>query len=308
MCVVFHQLRMSSNNVYKTAFKSHDGHYEYLVMPFGLSNATCTFQSLMKHVFQDIARKFLLVFFDDILIYRLNWETYLIHLQEVFSILRQQQLYLKASKYTFGATKIEYLRHFIEEEGVSIDPAKVDSIKCWPTPTSTKQLRNFLGLAIYYIRFIRGYTILSRPLTTMLQKDEFIGGHEAETAFGNPKEALSSAHVLALPDFSKTFIVENDACNTGIAVLLMHEGHSNFYIGRFMGPKQQALSVYEKKLMNVVHVVQASNDYLVHRPFIIKTDQKILKYMVEQKVITPFQHMWLSKLMGYDFEVQYKFG
>ena len=102
----FHQLRMSPEDVFKTAFKSHAGHYEYLVMPFGLSNAPCTFQSLMNHVFQDISKKFLLVFFDDILVYSPDWETHLIHLQEVFSILRQQQLYLKASKCTFGATKL----------------------------------------------------------------------------------------------------------------------------------------------------------------------------------------------------------
>ena len=304
----FHQLRMSPNDVYKTAFKSHAGHYEYLVMPFGLSNAPCTFQSLMNHVFKDISRKFLLVFFDDILVYSPDWETHMIHLQEVFSILRQQQLYLKASKCTFGATKIEYLGHFIEAKGVNTDPAKVDAIKRWPTPNSIKQLRSFLGLANYYRRFIRGYNILSRPLTTLLQKGGFIWSPEADTALDNLKDALSSALVLALPDFNKTFVVETDACNTGIGAVLMQEGHPICYISRALGPRQQALSVYEKELMAVVFAVQTWSAYLAHRPFIIKTDQKSLKYMMEQKATTPFQHMWLSKLMGYDFEVQYKLG
>lgn len=113
---------MSEADVYKTAFKTHNGHYEYLVMPFGLTNAPCTFQSLMNHVFQDICRKFVLVFFNDILVYSHSWEDRLTHMAEVFSILREQQLYLKLSKCTFGATMIEYFGHFISAEGVSTDP------------------------------------------------------------------------------------------------------------------------------------------------------------------------------------------
>ena len=114
-----HQLIMSPNDLYKTAFKSHAGHYEYLVMPFGLSNAPCTYQYLMNHVVQDIARKFLLLFSDDILVYSQNWDTHLIHLQEVFSFLRQQQLYHKASKCS-GATKIEFMGYFIEAKGIAL--------------------------------------------------------------------------------------------------------------------------------------------------------------------------------------------
>ncbi|XP_048596340.1 uncharacterized protein LOC106362703 [Brassica napus] len=125
----FHQLRMSPEDVHKTAFKTHSGHYEYLVMPFGLTNAPCTFQGLMNHVFEPILRKFLLVFFDDILIYSKTWEDHLHHLDMVFSILRHQQLYLKMSKCTFGATRIEYLGHFISNEGVSTDPAKIKAVE-----------------------------------------------------------------------------------------------------------------------------------------------------------------------------------
>lgn len=134
----FHQLRMSPEDVHKTAFKTHSGHYEYLVMPFGLTNAPCTFQGLMNHVFGPILRKFLLVFFDDILIYSKNWEEYLVHLDTAFAILRHQQLYLKKSKCTFEATRIEYLGHFISAEGVSTDPTKIKSVKNWPPPRNQK--------------------------------------------------------------------------------------------------------------------------------------------------------------------------
>lgn len=304
----FHQLRMHPPDVYKTAFKTHAGHYEYLVMPFGLTNAPCTFQGLMNHVFRHIARKFLLVFFDDILVYSPSWDTHLTHLAEVFSVLRQQQLYLKPSKCTFGATVIEYLGHFISAAGVSTDPEKIKAIENWPIPTSQKQLRSFLGLANYYRRFIQGYSIIARPLTNLLKKDGFLWNLEATAAFDNLKAALMHTPVLALPNFDKDFVVETDASNTGIGAVLMQESHPICYISRALGPRHQGLSVYEKELLAVVHAVQTWSSYLTHRPFIIKTDQKSLKYLLDQKVTTPFQHMWLSKLMGYTYEIQYKQG
>ncbi|CAM8950453.1 unnamed protein product [Rhodiola kirilowii] len=211
---------MNPNDVYKTAFKTHSGHYEYLV-PFGLTNAPCTFQSLMNHVFRDIARKFLLVFFDDILIYSYTWADHLEHLKLVFSILLQHRLYLKLSKCTFGATSVEYLGHFISASGVSTDPRKINVVKDWPPPTSQKQLRSFLGLANYYRRFIRHYSIIARPLTDLLKKDNFAWNLAASQSFDDLKAALSSAPVLALPDFNKTFVVETDASSTGIGAVLM---------------------------------------------------------------------------------------
>lgn len=120
---------------------------------------------------------------------------------------------------------------------MSTDLAKVDSITRWPIPTTTKQLRSFLGFANYYRRFIKAYSIISRPLTIILQKDGFIWGPEARNAFGNLKTSLSSASVLALLDFNKTFIVETDACNTGIGAMLMQDGHPIRYISRALGPR-----------------------------------------------------------------------
>lgn len=289
----FHQLRMSPEDVFKTAFKTHSGHYEYLVMPFGLTNAQCTFQGLMNHVFEPVLRKFLLVFFDDILIYSNTWEDHLAHLDMVFAILRHHQLYLKQSKCTFGATKIEYLGHFISAAGVSTDPNKIKAVKGWPVPRNQKHIRSFLGLANYYRRFIQGYSIIARPLTLLLRKDGFSWCSEANTAFQALKTALITAPVLALPDFSKPFVVETDASQTGIGAILMQDNHPICYISRALGPRHQNLSVYEKELLAVVHAVQTWNAYLAHNMFIIRTDQRSLKFLLEQKITTPFQHMWL---------------
>lgn len=304
----FHQLRMHPDDIYKTAFKTHTGHYEFLVMPFGLSNAPCTFQGLMNHIFRDIARKYLLVFFDDILIYSSSWQDHLHHLNSVFSILRQQQLFLKLSKCTLGASSIEYLGHFISSAGVRTDPKKIEVIQQWPVPKSPKQLRSFLGLSNYYRRFIKGYSAIAKPLTDLLKKDNFIWNDAATVAFDSLKTALSTTPVLALPDFKKPFVIETDASNNGIGAVLMQDNHPICYISRTLGPRHQSLSVYEKELLAVVHAVQAWNSYLSHDLFIIKTDQRSLKYLLDQKVTTPFQHLWLSKLMGFSFVIQYKQG
>lgn len=131
---------------------------------------------------------------------------------------------------------------------------------------------------------------------------------ESSTAFNQLKEALSSPPVLALPNFEKTFVIETDASSTGIGAVLMQDNHPICFISKALGARHQSLSVYEKELLAVVHAVQAWNSYLSQGLFIIKTDQRSLKYLLDKKVTTPFQHFWLSKLMGFSFEIQYKQG
>lgn len=140
-------------------------------MPFGLTNAPPTLQGLMNNIFHSHLRKFILVFFDDILIYSPNWQDHLVHLKETFNMLRSNILYVKKSKCTFGVRQIDYLGHVISEEGVSMDTQKVESIIKWPQPITLKSLRGFSRLAGYYRWFIQGFDIIARPLSDVPKKD-----------------------------------------------------------------------------------------------------------------------------------------
>jgi len=142
----YHQIRMDPHDIPKTAFITDEGHYEFLVMPFGLTDASSTFQSLMNNLFKPYLRRCVLVFFDDIILYSKNFTDHLKHLKLVMEILKTNQLFAKLSKCAFGKQEVGYSGHLISEEGVKADPAKIIAMTNWPIPKTPKALREFLGL------------------------------------------------------------------------------------------------------------------------------------------------------------------
>jgi len=304
----YHQVRMRPADIHKTAFRTHDGLYEFLVMPFGLCNAPATFQALMNDVLRPFLRRFVLVFFDDILIYSRTWADHLRHIRAVLSELQRQQLFLKRAKCAFASTSVAYLGHVISEAGVAMDPAKVQAVRDWPTPRSARAVRGFLGLAGYYRKFVHNYGTIAAPLTALLKKEGFLWSSEASAAFDALKEAVTTAPVLSMPDFSKPFIVECDASSHGFGAVMVQDSHPVAFFSRPVAPRHRALAAYERELIGLVHTVRHWRPYLWGRSFTIKTDHYSLKYLLDQRLATIPQHHWVGKLLGFDFTVEYKPG
>lgn len=277
-------------------------------MPFGLTNAPSTFQSLMNEVFKKHLRDFILVFVDDILVYSKSWNDHLLHLKLTLQLLQKHQLFAKRSKCVFAKQEVEYLGHLVTDKGVSAKATKIAAIISWPIPETLKQLRGFLGLTGYYRRFVKNYGKIAAPLNQLLKKDSFLWSEMATAAFQELRLAMTTLPVLALPNYSKLFIVETDASGKGLGVVLMQEGHPIAFWSKGITAKNQALSFYEKELMAVVLAVLKWRHYLLGRHFLIRTDHQSLKYLLEQRVATPFQQKWITKLIGYDYEIVYRSG
>jgi hypothetical protein len=208
-------------------------------MPFGLTNAPATFQCLMNKIFQSALRKFVPVFFDDILVYSASWKDHLQHLEAVLKTLQQHELYARLSKCSFGTREVDYLGHKVSGTRVSMESTKVQAVMDWPTPANVKQLRGFLGLSGYYRRFIKAYAHIVAPLTELLKKDNFTWSSEAEIAFNKLKKAMVEAPVLTLPDFTQPFILETDASGIGVGAVLGQNGHPIAYFSKKLAPRMQ---------------------------------------------------------------------
>ena len=280
---------MKSEDVHKTALRTHEENYESLVMPFGFTNAPSIFQALMNSIFKPYLRKFVLVFCDDILVYNQSMDAHLSHLKTILEVLLSNQLFAKQSKCVFGCTEVEYLCHIISGGGVKVDPKKISAMVQWPIPDTVKALRGFLGLTRYYRKFIKGYGTIAQLLTDLLKKDSFHWSDKALEAFIRLKEAMTQPHVLALLDFSRSFVIKCDASGRGLGVVLMQDQRHIAFHSQALKDKYLHLSTYEIELMALASAVKKWRSYLLRRPFVVKTDHQSLKFLLEQRIATPSQ-------------------
>lgn len=204
---------------------------------------------------------------------------------------------------------MKYLGHVIGEEGVQTDPANIEKVQRWPSPKNVKEVRLFLGLAGYYRRFVRHFGIISRPLTELLKKGVvFWWTFAHEESFQALKTALTTAPVLALPNFAKTFVVETDASDGCIGAVLMQDQHPIAFLSQTLDPKLCALSTYEKESLALLMAVDRWRPYLLTSEFLIRTDHRTLACLDEQRLTTPWQQKAMTKMMGLQYRIEYRKG
>ncbi|GJW90903.1 putative reverse transcriptase domain-containing protein [Tanacetum coccineum] len=253
----YHQLRVREEDISKTAFRTRYGHYEFQVMPFGLTNAPAVFMDLMNRVCKPYLDRFVIVFIDDILIYSKSRKEHEGHLKLILNLLKKEELYAKFSKCEFWLSKVQFLGHVIDSEGIHVDPAKIEAIKDWASPKTPTEIRQFLGLAGYYRRFIEGFSKIARPMTKLTQKSvKFEWGEKAEAAFQLLKQKLCSAPILALPEGSENFVVYCDASHKGLGAVLMQREKVIAYASRQLKVHEKNYTTHDLELGAVVFALK----------------------------------------------------
>ncbi|XP_065859834.1 uncharacterized protein [Euphorbia lathyris] len=305
----YHQIRMSLGDEWKTAFKTKHGLYEWLVMPFGLTNAPSTFMRLMNHVLREFIGKFVVVYFDDILIYSKSEAEHIEHVKVVLDVLREQKLYANLSKCSFCMEKVVFLGFIVSAQGVSVDIEKVKAIQEWPTPNSVTEVRSFHGLASFYRRFVKNFSTIAAPLTEVIKKNVgFKWGKAQEDAFEMLKARLTSAPVLALPNFDKSFEIECDASGVGIGAVLMQEGRPIAFFSEKLSGATLNYPTYDKELYALVRALQMWQHYLWPKEFVIHTDHESLKHLKGQQKLNRRHAKWVEFIETFPYVIKYKQG
>ncbi|KAH0671324.1 hypothetical protein KY285_024119 [Solanum tuberosum] len=303
----YHQLRIRAADVPKTAFRTRYGHYEFLVMSFGLTNAPAAFMDLMTRVFRPYLDLFVIVFIDDILVYSRSRNKQ--HLRIVLQTLRDQRLYAKFSKCEFWLESVAFLGHVVSKEGIRVDPAKIEAIRDWHRPTSVTEIRSFVGLAGYYRRFVEGFSTIAAPLTRLTRQDvPFVWSEECEASFLRLKELLTTAPILTLPVEGEGFTVYCDASGVGLGCVLMQQGRVIAYASRQLKIHERNYPTHDLELAAVVFALKIWRHYLYGVRCEIYTDHRSLQYIISQRDLNSRQRRWIELLKDYDLSILYHPG
>ena len=307
------QVELDPKDREKTAFSTQEGLYHFKVMPFGLTNAPATFQRLMDAVLAGLQWKICLVYLDDIIILGRTFEEHLHHLQEVFDRLRQSGLKLKIAKCSLFQKEVCYLGHVVSNKGVATDPSKTDKVAHWPAPTSQRDVQQFLGLANYYRRFVKNFATIAKPLHRLTEKNApFKWTEECQASFEELRQRLTSAPVLAFPDFSREFILDTDASDVGIGAVLSQQGENGeqviAYASRALTKPERRYCVTRRELLSAVTFIHHFRPYLLGRHFTLRSDHQSLVWLHNFREPEGQLARWLERLQEFDFTVIHRKG
>ena len=303
------QIRIREGDQWKTTFKTADGFYEWMVMPFGLSNAPTTFSRLMNQILKPFLGKSVIVYLDDILVFSKTYSEHVMHVRRVLETLREKRLQVNAEKSMYCQEELVYLGHIISEKGVRMDPEKIRAIVEWPRPKTVTEIRSFHGMVNVYRKYIRHFSEISAPLTRLIKKDKrFEWNSEAEKAFNELKRRMTTSPVLVLPDFRKVFEVQTDASGVAIGGVLLQENRPVAYFSEKLNDARQGYCTYDVELYAVVQALKNWRHYLLPKEFILETDHSALKYLQSQEKLQVRHAKWVSFLQEYSFIIKHRPG
>lgn len=305
----YHQIRITDEDVPKTAFRTPMGHYEYLVLCFGLTNAPATFQAEMNRIFAPYLNKFVVVYLDDILIFSKTAAEHVEHLRLVLEALRKHKLYAKRSKCDFHQPEVKFLGHIVGQGVIKVDPTKVATVTAWPEPKTVAELRSFLGLANYFRRFMQGYSSRVAPLHDLTKSDSpFVWTLACRNAFQGVKEALASSPVLVLPNFSKPFELVADASLLGVGAVLQQDGHPIAYHSRKFTPAERNYPTGEQELLAVHDALTVWRCYLEGSTVTLVTDHNPNTFLNTKALLSRRQARWMEFLARFHYSWLYRPG
>jgi RNase H-like domain found in reverse transcriptase/Reverse transcriptase (RNA-dependent DNA polymerase)/Integrase zinc binding domain/Integrase core domain/Zinc knuckle/Aspartyl protease len=297
-----------------TAFATPFGLFQFTVMPFGLSNAPAHFSRVMERILSDLLYDYVSVYLDDICIYSSTLEEHLRHLDEVFRRLEANCIRLNPAKCQFLQREFTYLGFRITPEGVRPDPAKVSGLTDSPVPRNAKELRSFMGLASYFRRFVPAFSATTAPMQALLKKGEYFDwGLAQQEAFDKVRAILSTAPVLAMPDFTKEFTLSTDASGYAVGAVLEQMGeddelHPVAYYSARLADAETRYSAYEREALALVKAVKHFRCYLLGRRTQVWTDNSAVASLFKATDPSGRIVRWVNLLREYDLVLQHRAG
>ena len=304
------QIRMADRARELTAFRTEEGLYQFRRMPFGLCNAPASFQRLVNALFAGLKGVHLQVFIDDICIASRTWDEHLALLRQVFELLINAKLRLKANKCVFGASKVIFLGHELSRDGIRQDPMKVQAINQLRAPTNVGEVRRVLGLFGYYRRFVPNFATIAEPLNRLTRKDvEFRWSNEHEMAFEELKRALNQNIVLAQFNHQDPILLKTDASRVGVAAILLQQQKGEWRIitccSRRLCKAEENYGISDLEGLAIVFAVGKLRNYLLGKRFTILTDHCALCALKLKTPTSARLHRWAIILSEFDFEIKY---
>ncbi|KAL0828840.1 hypothetical protein ABMA28_003751 [Loxostege sticticalis] len=309
----YYQVPIREDDKHKTAFVTPEGHYEFNRMPFGLANAPATFQRLMNQILGNARHGEALAYLDDVIIPSKSISEGMDRLQLVLQLFKDAGLSLKPSKCFFFKRTVDFLGFEISESGIRPGGSKIEAIEKYPTPQNQHNIRQFLGLASFFRRFVPKFSIIAKPLTNLLKKNiPWVWGADQEQAFKSLKDELVQKPTLALYNPEAETELHTDASKVGVAgILLQRDGNALrpiAYFSKQTTPEEQNYSSYDLETLAVVSALQKFRVYLIGVPFKIVTDCNALKATFQKRDMLPRVARWWEQMQEFNFVIEYKPG